>query len=334
MKKAGFLLSLLAAVSAAVSAAIGIFYADGGAMRTVQNIYGQSVVLYGNGIYADNSLLKVGATKGADVVVLLACILLLTLLFAFRRKRGVLLLRTGLLCIILYASTCLIMGVTFNRLFLLYLLQFSSSLFAFILSLHQIASTEVYDQSLYQRRLTGTGLFLMLSGCSVLVWLSLILPAVLANQPLSIADIYTTEPTFVIDLGIILPSAITCGVMLLRKKPLGYKFAPIILILLAGVGMCIIFQSAFQAALGVVLPLGQLLGMGASFIILGVFAVMLTLRLLRYTMVETAQTTDQTVDRTFDPATEQTIDQVADQAAILTDSQGTEPPETDHSTDG
>lgn len=310
MKKAGFLLSLLAAVSAAVSAVIGIFYADGGAVRTVQNIYGQSVVLYGNGIYANNSLLKVGATKGADVVVLLVCILLIAALFAFRGKRGALLLQAGLLCIILYASTCLIMGVTFNRLFLLYVLQFSSALFAFIRSLHQIAATEVYDQSLYERRLTGTGLFLILSGCSVLVWLSSILPAVLANQPLAIIDIYTTEPTFAIDLGIILPSAITCGVMLLQKKPLGYKFAPIILILLAGVGLCIIFQSAFQSALGVVLPLGQILGLGVSFVVLGVFAVVLTLRLLRYTIVDPAQTADQT------------------------DNQGTEPPEITHSTDG
>lgn len=310
MKKAGFLLSLLAAVSAAVSAVIGIFYADGGAVRTVQNIYGQSVVLYGNGIYANNSLLKVGATKGADVVVLLVCILLIAALFAFRGKRGALLLQAGLLCIILYASTCLIMGVTFNRLFLLYVLQFGCSLFAFILSLHQIAATEVYDQSLYKRRLTGTGLFLILSGCSVLVWLSSILPAVLANQPLAIIDIYTTEPTFAIDLGIILPSAITCGVMLLQKKPLGYKFAPIILILLAGVGLCIIFQSAFQSALGVVLPMGQILGLGVSFVVLGVFAVVLTLRLLRYTIVDSSQTADQT------------------------DNQGTEPPEITHSTDG
>jgi hypothetical protein len=38
----------------AVSAWSGIF-TDAGTERTVENIYGQQVVLYGNGIYADNS---------------------------------------------------------------------------------------------------------------------------------------------------------------------------------------------------------------------------------------------------------------------------------------
>lgn len=36
--------------------------------RTVANIYGQEITLYGDGIYANDSLLTVGATKGTDVI--------------------------------------------------------------------------------------------------------------------------------------------------------------------------------------------------------------------------------------------------------------------------
>jgi hypothetical protein len=36
-------------------------------------------------------------------------------------------------------------------------------------------------------------------------------------------DTYTTEPTFAIDLAIILPSALFCGITLLKKKAVAYQ---------------------------------------------------------------------------------------------------------------
>jgi hypothetical protein len=70
MKKALTALSVIAALSSVISACVGVFYTNGGAMRIVENIYGQQITLYGDGIYANNSLLKVGATKGTDIVML------------------------------------------------------------------------------------------------------------------------------------------------------------------------------------------------------------------------------------------------------------------------
>ncbi len=282
MKKITRGLAIIAALSSMLSACLGIFYTSGGTARTVHNIYGQQVTLYGDGIYANNSLLKVGATKGTDIVIIITGVILLALLLAFRNKKAGIFLQAGLLSIILYASTCLIMGVSFNQLFLLYTVQFGSSLFGFILSLQQILSTETYGEHVYDRHFRGTGIFLIISACSVLVWLMFILPAVITGQPMETIEIYTTEPTFAIDLAIILPSAIFCGIALLKRKRIGYKVAPILLTLLAGVGICVIFQTVYQISLGIILPLGQLFGLVGSFIILGVFAVVLNIRLLRY----------------------------------------------------
>lgn len=289
MEKAIRRLTVLAALSSIISACIGIFYTNGGATRIVENIYGQTVTLYGDGIYANNSLLKVGATKGADVVMILTGVILLILVHGFMNKKGAMHLHAGLMSIMLYASTCLIMGVSFNRLFLLYVVQFGSALFAFVLSMQQLFRTETYTKDAYDRHFRGTGIFLIISACSVLVWLTFIVPAVITGhmETMETLEIYTTEPTFVIDLAIIFPLTIFCGIMLLKGKKIGYQLAPILLTLLAGVGACVIFQTIFHTALGIVLPIGQIFGLVGSFIILGAFATVLNIRLLKYAKGET-----------------------------------------------
>lgn len=281
MKKTIAILSGTAALSSVVSACAGIFYTDAGARRTVENIYGQAVTLYGDGVYAENSLLKTGAAKGTDAVILFVGLLLAVLLVHPGKKKARL-FQTGLLAIILYASVCLVMGVSFNRCFLLYVLQFGSSLFAFLLSLKNIAESEVYGEKIYGKHLIGTGVFLIVGGCSALVWLMFILPAAVTGRPMETIEIYTTEPAFAIDLGVVLPAAAACGVMLLRKKKAGYKLAPVLLTFLTGVGACVISQTMFQASLGIFLPPGRMIGLVVSFVILGAVAALLNFRLLQY----------------------------------------------------
>jgi hypothetical protein len=281
MKPSLKLLVIVSSVCAIVSASLGVYYSFGGTARTVTNIYGQEVSLFGDGIFANNSIMKAGATKGTDVVVIIAALLLLCVVLFLNRKKYALFLQSGLLSLILYASTCLIMGVSFNRLFLLYTLQFGSTLFAFILSMAELLGSKSFDDALYAKTLTGTATFMIISGCSVLVWLMFIVPSVVSGKPMEIIDIYTTEPTFAIDLAIILPSMLFCGVALLKKKAVGYQLAPVLLTLLMGVGVCVISQTIVQSALGIVLDAGQLFGLVISFVILGTIALLLNIRLLR-----------------------------------------------------
>ncbi|MDF2921539.1 MAG: hypothetical protein K0R57_453 [Paenibacillaceae bacterium] len=282
MKRAITVLSVISAVTTVLSACTGVLYTNGGTRRVVESIHGAKITLWGDGVYANNSLLKTGATKGTDVVLILAAILLIVVTVALKNPRLQLLLRTGLLSIVSYAATCLVMGVSFNSLFLLYVLQFGSSMFAFLLSLHQLILTEPYSNAVYERKFTGTGIFLIISGCSVLMWLTFIIPALLTGKPMETLEIYTTEPTFVLDLAIILPVALFCGIMLLKKRRIGYKMAPVLLTLLTGVGLCVIFQSVYQLSLGLELSPGQLMGLAGTFIILGSIAAVLNIRILRY----------------------------------------------------
>ncbi|MBE0601242.1 MAG: hypothetical protein IH607_05590, partial [Firmicutes bacterium] len=260
----------------------GLLYTNGGQPRDVETLYGETVTLYGDGIYADNSLLKTGATKGTDVVAAAAALLLLALVILPDRSRAANLLRAGLLAFLLYAATCLVMGVQFNRLFLVYVAQFGAALFALILTLRQTLRNDTFTEALYQKRQTGTGVFLLISGCSVMVWLSMILPAVMTGEPMEIIERYTTEPTFVVDLGVILPAAVFAGVMVFRRKAIGFQLGSVMMTLLTGVGLCVVFQTVFQSSLGIALAPGQIIGLVGSFVCLGAFAVVLNARLLRY----------------------------------------------------
>jgi len=271
-------ISALAALSSILSACIGICYTNGGMTRIVSNIYNQQVTLYGDGIYANDSLLKAGATKGTDVVTIIACFILLLIIVLRINKNAGALVQSGLLLILLYANTCLVMGVSYNRLFLLYVLQFGSSLFAFALSLREI---DVYKEQAYERSWKGTGIFIIVGGCSTLLWLLFILPTIITGQALETIEIYTTEPAFAIDLAIVFPSLLFCGIMLLKKRRIGVLITPVLLIFLTGVGACVVAQTIFQRSMGIMLPCLQWIVLVGTFVILGIVAMVLATRLLK-----------------------------------------------------
>lgn len=282
MKKSLVALYIFSAVTAIISACLGLFYSTGGTSKIVNSIYGQAVTLFGDGVYANDSIMKVGATKGTDIAIIITAMILICTLLFFKNKPYAPFWQCGLLSIILYASTCLAMGVIFNRLFLLYLLQFGCSFFAFILSMSDLLKKKSFDSELYSKNMTGTAIFIIVAGCSVLQWLAYIMPVVISGKPMEIIDIYTSEPTFVIDLAIILPTAIYCGVMLLKKKAIAYQLAPIMLTLLTGVAVYVIFQTIMQASLGIVLEFTQLIGLVIVFVILGIIAMALNIKLLKH----------------------------------------------------
>ena len=284
MKKVLTVISVISPVTALISALLGLFYSFGGTQRTVTNIYGQQVTLLGDGVYANDSVMKAAAAKGTDITIIIAALFLLCILIFHKNKSKAILVRCGLLSILLYASACLVFGVVYNMLFLLYLLQFGSTLFSLILSLKQLLSSRAFDEALYKIKLTGTAVFLIIAGCSTLIWIPFVLTPTITGQPMQIIEIYTTEPTFILDLAIILPLLLYCAIALLQQKESAYHLAPVFLTLLTGVGVCVIFQTIIQISLGIVLDPGQFVGMVVSFIILGTVALVLNIRLLRRTV--------------------------------------------------
>lgn len=264
-----------------ISAGFGLLYTTGGESYFVENIYGESIELFGDGIYKNDSFFKAGINKGTDLVMSAVALLLGIVTVLSRKTKKLRLIQLGLLAGLLYYSACISFGVTFNRLFPIYTMLFSLTLFTFIFLLVRLSREDLLPVELTSKKMTGTSVFLFISGCSVLMWLSFIIPAVAGDVPLADIQIYTTEPTFVIDLAVILPTYIGCAIALLRKKVLAYKLAPALLTFIMIIGAVVISQTAFQKSLGVNIPLPQFIGLVVSFVVLGMFGLFLNLRFMR-----------------------------------------------------
>lgn len=265
-----------------VSGLVGLFYSTGGSRFSVENIHGERIELYGDGIYKHNSVLKAGANKGTDLIMIVVAFTFAYFTFNRLRSAKYRFLQAGTLIGLLYYSTNLVFGVTFNNLFLIYVFQFSLALFATISVLREVIKEENLSEALNAKPLKGTAIFLIVSGSSVLVWLEFIVPALLTGQPLANIEIYTTEPAFVLDLAIVFPSYLFCGIAMLKSKSIGYKLAPVLLTFITIVGLTVIGQSIFQFALGVAPPIRQLFGLVISFVVLGFTATILNTGLLKH----------------------------------------------------
>ncbi len=265
-----------------ISTLIGIFYSTEAARFWVVNIYGESIELFGDGIYKYNSILKAAGNKGTDAVMLLVAVFFGIMTYLKDKSNRFKFLQAGALAGLLYYSACLVFGVTFNRLFPVYVLLFSSCLFAMIGLMSDLIKSDTIVSSATDIRLKGTSAFLIICGLSVLVWLEFVIGAIATGEPLSVIEIYTTEPTFVLDLAIILPVYVGCGLNLLRKNLIAYKLTPVLLTFIVIVGMTVISQNLFQTSMGIEIPPKDLITLVLSFVILGMFAVILNFRFQKY----------------------------------------------------
>lgn len=274
----------LIAVLALFAAGNGLIYQNGGSSFSFTTLYGQSVQIYGQGLYRyDIPLTAVGYRAADAVTLVLALPLLIISLLLYRRGqfRGGLLL-TGVLAYFLYTYGSMAFGAAYNPLFLVYVVLFSASLFALVLSLMSFDVPELpahFSTGLPRR---GIGVFLIISGVILaLVWLALsTIPALLASTvPLEVAS-YTTFITGVVDIGIVSPVLIVSGALLLRNIPLGYLLSSTMLVFTVTLGMSLLAAGIAQLVTGVV-TIGQFIGFTVPFAMLTLIALVLTIILFR-----------------------------------------------------
>ncbi len=283
MSKALVILSILVILLAAVEAGAGLFWQGGSGPFSFTTLHGQSVQINGRGVYSYDTSFKTPILQGTDAFTLLGMVPLLVVALIFYSRgslRGGILL-AGVLSYMLYNSASMVFGVAYNNLFLLYDAYFSTSLFAFVLACtvidRQVLSAQV-SAGLPRR---GMAALLFVAGLAVLAaWLGDILGALAKGQVPAIAS-YTTEVTYAVDLGIIVPACILGGVLLLRRAPLGILVASVMAILLSIVGFMVAAQTVAQSLAGINLTPGEFIGKAGSFMVLSLIAIWMLARLFR-----------------------------------------------------
>ena len=272
------------AILAAVSAAVGLFSANGDGPFEFTTLHHEIVEIYGRGLYQnDTTLIAVGFRVG-DAFTLIAAIPLLLISFWMYRRgsiRGGILL-TGTLTYFLYNYSSLALGAAYNDFFLAYIVLTVMSLVG-MLSLFISFDPQTFP-ALFSDRLPhrGISIFLIVSGAILFcIWLLLsIVPALVAGiVPAEVAS-YTTIITFVVDMGIIAPALVISGRMLSRREPLGYILASVLLVFIDVLGSALIVMGIAQQIAGLI-NLGQFIGFVVSFAILTLFSLGFTITLFR-----------------------------------------------------
>jgi hypothetical protein len=143
-------------------------------------------------------------------------------------------------------------GGAYNQLFLVYVTLYSASIFAFLLSLHTIDVGSLPSAfSPHFARRTIAWLVIGIGALLALLWLGRIVPALLTGAVPFGLDSYSTLFVQAGDLGLVVPLAIVSGVLLLRRRPVGYLLASVLLVKGATLGLALSAMMFTQAAAGV-----------------------------------------------------------------------------------
>lgn len=287
MKKVSWLIVLLASLTAllgGIAAGVGFFMDNPGEPFAFTTLRGQTVEIYGRGLYQRDTLFTAAGYRGQDAVALFLGVPLLVAAILFYQRRSLVghLMLTGLLGYFLYLYSSMALGAAYNPIFVVYVAAFATSLFAFILSFNDAVV-----------RLTGLSLvdevprvnlvvFMFVAGAVTLfVWGGPIVSALMEGVPPDRLDSYTTMVTYALDLAVITPATFICASLILRKKSVGVVLAVPLLTLLVMLTPQIILSTIFQRQEGVPFTVGEMVGPVAGFVVLGGIALWLLVSILR-----------------------------------------------------
>jgi hypothetical protein len=243
-------------VLALVATIAGIFTANGAHHRTFISLHGQAITLQGGGLYANETVSGAAQAIGQDVVTLLVGIPLL-LAATFLAARGSLrgqLLRAGSLWYFAYTYLLMAFGSAYNQLFLVYVVLYSASLFAFILSLLAIDVQRLPAQvSARFARRSVAWVVIGFGGVLALLWLGRIVPSLASGAAPAGLESYSTLFVQAGDLGLVVPLTILTGALLLTRHPVGYLLAGVLLVKGTALGLALIAMMFAMAAAGIVI---------------------------------------------------------------------------------
>jgi hypothetical protein len=260
MRRRTWLFAFVAVLGLVVSG-VGVLTAEDVNPVAAATIRGESVELYGEGLYRFDTVFQAANNRSTDLVTLLIGLPLLgiSLRWAARGSLRGRLLLLGTLGYFLYVSTGYAMGaVAYNEMFLVYVAWFSASLFAFGLVFGSFRPLPAQFEGLPRR---WPGVFMVISGMATLaIWVMDPLTGLVEATPPKGLDSYTTLFTHALDIGIIVPAAVIAGIMIWRRRSFGYVVAFSLLVLEALLMPVITIATIFQLQLGMSFTPAEVIG--------------------------------------------------------------------------
>jgi hypothetical protein len=232
-----------------VATSYGIFSNQGQGESEYKSIFGETVSIYGKGLYRHESAQMASQAIAQDVVTLFLGIPLL-LFSLYLARKGLLkgrLLLTGTLGYFLYTYVSYSFLSMYNSFFLLYVFLMSASFFAFILAMMSFDIQTLPKYFNEKLPVTFIGSFLLVvSFVFAFMWLGKIVPSLMKDTPPVGLEHYTTLVIQAMDLGFVIPASILAGIWLMKRKPFGFLLASVMIIkeitLLTALSAMVVFQ--------------------------------------------------------------------------------------------
>lgn len=196
------------------------------------SLYGERIQLFGNGIYARDSVSVAVQGIASDIVTLFVMVpaTIFALLSMHRKSLKGTLVLTGLLGYFLYTYTSYTFLWMYNPLFLVYVAQMSLSFFAFVLLIKSFDQYRLRNAIL--PRFPKWTLIVFMSVLSTLVglmWLARIVPALIEGVVPVGLEHYTTLVIQALDLGFVIPATLVAVVLLVQDHIWGYYLTSILI---------------------------------------------------------------------------------------------------------
>jgi hypothetical protein len=171
---------------------------------------------------------------GQDVInlSLIVPVLIVSAIFSKRGNKTAPFIWAGAIQYLLYTFLIYCFDVHFNNMFLIYCLILGITFYAFNYFMYLEIRKPPINITVNTPVIRGTAIyFLILPFIFYLLWLAEIIPAIIHSIiPASVSESgLFTNPVHVIDLSVFLPGIFVTGILLYKRKILGYILAPIIL---------------------------------------------------------------------------------------------------------
>jgi hypothetical protein len=241
------------------ASAYGIFSSQGPGEHQYKSLNGQTVSIYGQGLYKNDSVSMAAQAKGQDIVTMIVGIPLLIVSLYLSRKgllKGRLLL-TGTLGYFLYTYISYSFLSMYNSLFLIDVILMSASFYAFTLSMMSFDIQNLSSHFNENLPVKFIGGFLIFTATAIgMMWLGIIIPPLTNGTLPSSLEHYTTLVIQAMDLGFVVPTAIISGILLIKRKAFGYLLASVVIIkastMLTAISVMIIEQAYAGVQMGLV----------------------------------------------------------------------------------
>ncbi|SHF22885.1 hypothetical protein SAMN05443144_106170 [Fodinibius roseus] len=236
-RKSITLLSSIIIILAVVAASTGIFSTGGPGPYDIETVRGETVTVYGKGLYKHMSQDVAPQGIAQDYVTLFVGVPLLILSLIWARSgsmKGRFLLAGTLAYFLVTYLFYLVMGM-YNVLFLVYVTLLGTTFFAFaqaLLSFDLPSISERFSESTPVKFIGG---FLIFNSIAIgLMWMQVVVPPLLDGSIIpGQVEHYTTLIVQGLDLGLLLPLSFVSGLLFIRGKPFGYLLTPVYFIFLS-----------------------------------------------------------------------------------------------------